>query len=58
LSLSSYFLSPVQLRRGIDRVNLVGSWNLSGSNQNNIYGRNRYYIPSYGRVNRIFQNKY
>jgi len=33
LSLSSYFLSPVQLRRGSDRVVLVGIWNLSRPNQ-------------------------
>jgi len=33
-SLSSYFLSPVQLRRGSDRAVLVGTWHLSRPNQN------------------------
>jgi len=28
-SLSSHFLSPVQLRRGSDRAVLVGTWHLS-----------------------------
>ena len=36
-SLSSYFLSPVQLRRGSDRAVLVGTWYLSRPNQN-IFG--------------------
>jgi len=34
MSLSSYFLSPVQPRRGSDRVVLVGTWHLSRPNQN------------------------
>jgi len=34
LSLSSYFLSPVQLRRESDRAVLVGTWHLSRPNQN------------------------
>jgi len=34
LSLSSYFLSSVQLRRGCDRADLVGTWCLSRPNQN------------------------
>ena len=35
-SLAFYFLSPVQLRRGSDRVILVGSWHLSRPNQNTL----------------------
>jgi len=34
LSFSSYFLSPVQLRSGSDRVVLVGTWHLSRPKQN------------------------
>jgi len=34
LSLSSDFLSPVQLRRGSDRAVLLGIWHLSRPNQN------------------------
>jgi len=33
-SLSSYFLSPVQLRRGSDKVVLVDTWHLSRPNPN------------------------
>jgi len=38
LSLSSYFLSPVQLRRGSGRAVLVGTWYLSRLNQNSQAG--------------------
>jgi len=34
LSLSSYFLSPVHIRRGSKRAVLVGTWHLSRPNQN------------------------
>jgi len=33
-SLSSHFLSPVQLGRGSDRMVLVGTWHLPRSKQN------------------------
>jgi len=33
-SLLSYFLSPVPLRRGSDKVVLVGTWHFSRPNQN------------------------